>query len=95
MGRVYIFEELLKIPVKERPITENHHYRHEMEKLDSGNYLLFAAASRWIKKLTFVCHPNWQHDYYPIIMKNSDDRSGFIQMKRFSKKISFNNTFAN
>ena len=90
MGWVYIFEELLNIPLEERPNTECYHYRHEREKLDSGNYLLFAAASHWIKTLTFVCHPNWQYDYYPIIMKESNDNSGYIQMKRFLKKINFN-----
>ena len=90
MGWVFIFEELLSIPLEERSNTECYHYRHENEKLDSGNYLLYAAASHWIKTLTLVCHPNWQYDYYPIIMKDSDDNSGYIQLKRFLQKIDFN-----
>ena len=55
--------------------------------LGNGNYLLYAAAAHWINSLTLICHPKWTHDYYPIIMKDKEDNSGIIQLKRFSEKI--------
>ena len=86
---VFIYEEVLNMPIEERLNIEKFQYRHDLEKLDSGNYLLYAIASHWIKSLTLICHPKWHEDFYRIIMKDSKDNSGYIQMKRFYKKIDF------
>lgn len=86
---VFIFEKVLNMPIEERTNLEKFQYRNEIEKFDSGNYLLFAAAAQWIKSLIFICHPKWDFDYYCKIMKDSEDNSGYIQMKRYKEKIDF------
>lgn len=87
----FIFEELLKMPVEERSYIERFKRKQKkFEILDSGNYLLYAIACRWINTLTYVTHPlSDGYDYIKDVMKDCDDNSGYIQLKRFLKPIDF------
>ena len=76
---LYIAEELLAQPVaKRRPPTgrENWH-------VSDCNFIAYALACRWIGKLTYVTHPNWQDDIQWLHMKDFSTTSGSVQMKRF------------
>jgi hypothetical protein len=86
-GWRYIFEKLLHSPIEERATIERFRYRSSLERLESGNFLLYAMAAHWIKSLTLVCHPNWSEDYYLLIMKDCKDESGIIQLKKVEGKI--------
>jgi len=58
--------------------------------LTEGNYLIFAAACRWIKEITFVVHPKWSidnHDFELIHFKDCDWRSGYLQLKKYDPLI--------
>jgi hypothetical protein len=54
--------------------------------INEANYLAFALACRWIKKLTFVIHPNWENDLIKVYFKDFDITSGFIQLKKYNKE---------
>ena len=55
------------------------------EKISYGNYLAYAIACKWIKKLTYVIHPRWEQDLPSILFKNKDVNSGAIQLKKFKR----------
>lgn len=76
---LYIAEELLAHPVaKRRPPTgrENWH-------VSDCNFIAYALAQRWIGRLTYVTHPQWQDDIQWLHMKDFSTTSGFVQMKQF------------
>ncbi|MFC1906927.1 UPF0489 family protein [Chloroflexota bacterium] len=72
-GGIYMVSEFLHINVEDRLV------RLKREKVDSGNYLAFALACRWVKSLVWV-----------PLRKNFDDlpswdfnrKSSLIQMKK-------------
>jgi len=51
--------------------------------LNSGSFLAYAIAVRWISKLTFVHHTDFpdNNDYNGICFKDFDPKSGFVQLK--------------
>lgn len=77
-GWVEIMTDLLHKDVDDRVYPK---------KISCGNYLAYAIACRWIKKLTYVTHPEWS-DYCDIpwlLMKGFEDSSGAIQLKKYEK----------
>lgn len=85
----YIFENVLKLPVDKRQFVEKFRCK-KIYKVDSGNYLLYMIACRWVNELTYVKHLLADnYDFLQEIMKNCDDDSGYIQLKRFDKPIYF------
>lgn len=53
-------------------------------KLYAGNYLSHAIACRWVEKLTFVLHPEWDNDLMWTHLKDFSDDSGAFQLKKYS-----------
>ncbi|MFW9820157.1 MAG: UPF0489 family protein [Candidatus Thorarchaeota archaeon] len=81
-GWIYITSELLNRPVEDRI----HPDESLLYGINEANYLAFALACRWIKKLTFVIHPKWENDLTKVYFKNFDFESGIIQLNKFKKK---------
>ncbi|WP_211748759.1 UPF0489 family protein [Paenibacillus sp. Marseille-Q4541] len=78
----YILSDLLRYPPEERtnPKTTG------LEGLGFGNYLAFAIACRWISRLDFVLHPEWDNDLPYSLLKDFDDASGAIQLKLYNRR---------
>ncbi|MFX0076669.1 MAG: UPF0489 family protein [Candidatus Hermodarchaeota archaeon] len=81
-GWIYITSELLHKSIESRMYPDD----SLLFGLNEANYLAFALACRWIKKLTFVLHPEWEDDLIGVYFKNFDIKSGFIQLKKYSKE---------
>jgi len=81
----YIVGELLHRPLNQRsnvPISGP-------EKLNCGNYLAFAIANRWIRKLNFIINPNWHDDIPGCYFKREGEipygyHNLLIQLKKYS-----------
>ena len=78
---IYINSELIHKPPEERMFPEE----SLVFGLNEANYLAFALACRWIKKLTFVIHPEWEEDLIEVYFKDYNPKSGFIQLKKYNK----------
>lgn len=76
---LYIAEELLADPPGRRRVPTG----RQSWELGDCNFIAYALATRWIGRLTYVTHPQWQDDIQWLHMKDFDTRSGFVQMKRF------------
>ncbi len=76
----YILKDILNTNIEERI------YQPRIrEKLNEGNWLVFAVAFRWVQEITYVFHPKLNISQGPdfaddIICKNSDVDSGVIQL---------------
>ncbi len=71
-----ILEDLLKESLDNRVL--------EAEKfIDSGNFLAYMLACRWINKLTFITPPAWRDDLQHRFFKNQDEGTGIIQFRHF------------
>lgn len=81
-GWIYITSELLHKPLKERMNPD----KSMLFGINEANYLAFALACRWIKKITFIIHPNWENDLIDVYFKDFDISSGYIQLKRYYKE---------
>ncbi|MHA1240090.1 MAG: UPF0489 family protein [Promethearchaeota archaeon] len=81
-GWIYLTSELLHKPLEERMNPDN----SLLFGINEANYLAFALACRWIKKLTFITHPNWENDLIEVYFKDFDITSGFIQLKKYNKE---------
>ena len=81
-GWIYLTSELLHKPLEERMNPD----KSLLFGINEANYLAFALACRWIKRLTFVIHPKWENDLIKVYFKDFDITSGFIQLKKFNKK---------
>ncbi|MFW9952290.1 MAG: UPF0489 family protein, partial [Candidatus Thorarchaeota archaeon] len=68
-GWIYITGELLHKPLKERMNPD----KSMLFGINEANYLAFALACRWIKKLTFIIHPNWENDLIDVYFKDFDN----------------------
>jgi hypothetical protein len=88
-GWIYITSELLNKSIEERI----HPDESLLYGINEANYLAFALACRWIKKLTFVLHPEWRNDLAEVYFKNFDSESGIIQLKKFEKEELLNKGF--
>lgn len=86
---VYIFKKYLKKQKNERPnILEYNDSLSELERLGSGNYLLYMIACEWLKNLKYVTHPESKaNDFNIYFMKDFDEESGYIQLKYFPDGI--------
>lgn len=62
----YIMEKMLALPVEERP--KNSKYidkrRNKWKDIDIGDYLLYAIAYRWIKRIDYCGNPCGESDDY-------------------------------
>jgi len=85
----YISGELLFLPLEQR-ITP---CEGGMNGLSANNYLYFALACQWIRKLTYVHHPKMNNDLPPFIFKDFNTESGFIQLKKYDKTVLDNERF--
>ena len=81
-GWIYLTSELLHKPLEERMNPD----KSLLFGINEANYLAFALACRWIKKLTFITHPTWENDLIEVYFKDFDITSGFIQLKKFNKE---------
>jgi hypothetical protein len=81
---MYIANDLLGRPIDQRPYPK----ANGLQKLCSGNYLLYAIACRWIDRLTYVYHPKTLDDIPWHIMKQHDISSGAIQLKYYGAEAS-------
>lgn len=79
---VYICTELLHYPVDERI-----HHIDETKKgnLSAGNFLAFLAACGWLKRLTYIHAEGEGTDIAWMHLKDFDESSGFLQLKKYSK----------
>jgi len=61
-GWIYLTSELLHKSLKERMNPD----KSLLFGINEANYLAFALACRWIKKLTFIIHPTWENDLIEV-----------------------------
>jgi hypothetical protein len=80
-GHRYIMGDLLHRPPDQR-------HRPNPEKLRAGNYLLFAAACRWLSGLTYLMHPHrFSHgqlihdDRMSCHFRHSDPEGGIMELR--------------
>lgn len=83
----FIMTNLLHRKPEKRLHPERIRYESKYHKFGPGNYLAYAIACRWVSSLIFVTHPNWDNDIQPMILKDFDDDSGFIQLRKYPKEI--------
>ncbi|KKK45136.1 hypothetical protein LCGC14_0906340 [marine sediment metagenome] len=88
-GWIHVTSELLHRPVKERMYPDE----SSLLGINEANYLAFAIACRWIKKLTFIIHPTWEDDLMEVYFKDFNLNSGYIQLKKFDKEELFEKGF--
>ncbi|MFX1476496.1 MAG: UPF0489 family protein [Promethearchaeota archaeon] len=81
-GWIYITSELLHKPIEERIYPDE----SLLFGINEANYIAFALACRWIKKLIYILHPKWEKDLLKVHFKDYDIRNGYIQLKKFDKK---------
>lgn len=86
---IYVTSELLHKPLEERIFPDE----SLLKGINEANYLAFALACRWIKKLTFVIHPKWKNDLIEVYFKDFDFDSNSIQLKKFDQKVLFEKSF--
>lgn len=79
-GTGYVLNVVLSRLPQQRAIVET--YREAVE-LDEANYLLFALAFRWIKRLTYVRNPK----SYPDIPGRLLDEGGNIRLCSFVSRM--------
>ena len=72
-GGIYMVSEFLHINVEDRPV------RLKREKVDSGNYLAFALACRWVRSLVWV---PLRKNFDDLPYWDYDRKSSLIQMKK-------------
>jgi len=88
-GWIYLTSILLHKPFEERMDPDE----SMLFGINEANYLAFALACRWIKKLTFILHPNWENDLINVYFKDFDITSGYIQLKKYNKEELFSKGF--
>ena len=80
---VFILDSLLSAPAEERMKIEN--YGEMFEKYyepSIGDYLLFALAFKWIRKLVYVCNlTDMGNDYVWMILKDGIEPNDKIQLE--------------
>jgi len=85
-GWHYVCTELLHLEPHERWEPR----RTPPSGLSEANYLLFAVASRWVRALTYVFHPDLStHDGLPpdllsVLFRDHDLHSGHLELPCFS-----------
>jgi hypothetical protein len=90
-GYLYLLSEFLALPLEQR-----NNPRFASNALNSGNYLTFAIANRWIRKLTYV-YPTaprtdvgeksgCPNDLLGIHFRNGDPATGVLELKHYNRK---------
>ncbi len=82
---VHILSNLIHKPLDERILDTF----EDSTKLNCGNYLAYAIANRWLKKLHFIVNKSWVPDLFPyyIIPKKSFNyghHNLHIQLRKFN-----------
>ncbi|MBP3818444.1 MAG: UPF0489 family protein [Butyrivibrio sp.] len=78
----FIQEKLIMMPVEKRRKTRTYEFNGKIEKINIGDYLLWAIAYRMISRLTYCANPNDdKNDYCWDIMKD------FHEELIFDKKV--------
>ena len=57
-----------------------HRHRHEWQHINSGNFLTYAVACRWIKQITWVRHPDDNEPLPHLIYSNGDIRLSILEI---------------
>lgn len=73
----YIMGELLHKPVKDRINIDS-------SKINCGNYIVFAAACRWLSNVMFVTHPKWHDDLSRFYFKEGNTNSNALQLRKYN-----------
>ena len=81
-GYVYLMTDILQRPVAERTRPEI-----GRSHLNDGNYLAFAAACRWIRRIVYVANPASRDDLMYLHFKNFDQYCGVLQLKGCSAPL--------
>ncbi len=76
---LYIAEEMLSQPVEERDVPGG----TDPWSLNNCNFMIYAAAMRWLGKMTYVRHPKCVDDLQWMHMKDFSNDSGALQLKQF------------
>ena len=76
-GDRYLMTELLHLPPEERT-----HPRSGWMGMNAGNYLCFAVACRWVSKIVFVLHLEWESDFGLPHFRDKDPSSFLFQLKQ-------------
>lgn len=76
-GYIYIMGELMHYPIN------NRRKLLDVSKLYMGNYLSYAMACGWIKKIDFVLHEKWNNDFLGAYLKDFDIKSRAFQFKGY------------
>lgn len=77
----YIIGELVHKPVEERSFPKEGGW----DGLGEGNYLAFSLACRWIKRLTYIHHPDYEDDILQFYWKDFKSDSGYLQLPKINK----------
>lgn len=77
----YITGELLHKPVQERIFPKVGGW----DGLGEGNYLAFSLACRWIKRLKYIHHPDYEDDIVQFYWKDFKNNSGYLQLPKIKK----------
>lgn len=80
-GYVYLMSELLHVDL------DNRSSEADRDQIMPGNFLSFAVACQWIRRLVYVRHPKARDDLISYHFKDFDTRSGFIQLKRLESGV--------
>lgn len=83
-GYVYLMTEVLHWNLERRALdVETSLDRTKYpEKMTEGNFLAFAIACRWVKRLVYVAHPKARDDLGTVHFKNFDPGTNFLQLKQ-------------
>jgi len=77
----YVFTELLQQPPEGR--LDPH---RGPKALNSGNFIIFLAACRWLKCVNFYYPVGWKNEIQHVFMKDFSAYSPFIQLKRYNSE---------
>lgn len=95
-GYLYLLSEFLALPLEQRKNP-----RFASNALNSGNYLTFAIAKGWIRKLTYVyptaprtdmvennesVYSDCPNDLLRIHFRNGDPATGVVELKHYNRK---------
>ncbi len=81
VGYIYLMTDVLPRPLEERMNLEIGE-----RGLYDNNYLAFAVACRWIRRIVYVPNPRSRNDLPCGHFKNLDEGSGMLQLKACDQK---------
>lgn len=81
----YLMTEYIHRDYEERIYPENIKYPSKIYKFGYGNYLAFAIACNWIRNIEFIVPSMWSNDFPISLLKDYDDNTKTIQLKKFDR----------